>query len=165
LLQHPCRICGWLHTGLHLKGRPRAYYVVADGQGELEIDSRGKLVAKPAIDEMGMARTRFEYPRHRPRETSEGEGKQAAKRDDDVIDCDRALAGYVYHMIKRHSDKERLQLKYEEIFGNLQRAAYPDHAARETAYASNEMHYQEEREEAEQAGKSWFQQMEGWEDS
>jgi hypothetical protein len=71
--EHLCKICGWLHTGLHLKGRPKALYVVADGQGELEIDSRGKLFAKPATDEMGMARTRFEYPRHRPRETSEGE--------------------------------------------------------------------------------------------
>ena len=32
--KHDCKICGCRHRGRHLKGRPRAYYVVADGQGE-----------------------------------------------------------------------------------------------------------------------------------
>jgi hypothetical protein len=28
-----CAVCGWKHNGKHLKGRPRAFYLVADGQG------------------------------------------------------------------------------------------------------------------------------------
>jgi hypothetical protein len=94
--------------------------LVADGQGELYQDKFGKLQAKPAIDELGQARTRFEYPRHRPRETSDGEEKQAAKKDDDVIDTDKALMGRVFSMIKPLSDRERLDLKYREIIERLQ---------------------------------------------
>ena len=119
--EHHCSICGWLHNGQHLKGRPRALYLVADGQGELFIDKFGKVQAKPAIDEMGQARTRFEYPRHRPRETADGEEKGAAKKDDDIIDTDKALAGKVYAMIKPLSDRERIELKYREIYERLQR--------------------------------------------
>jgi hypothetical protein len=163
--EHLCRICGWYHTGSHLKGRPRALYVVADGQGELYVDKFGKLAVKPAIDELGQARTRWEYPRHRPRETADGEEKGAAKKDDDIIDTDRALAGRVFYMIKRLSDKERLQLKYEEILAKVKGAAYPDYAARETAYMSVDLHHREEEEAIGQENKSWFQQLEGWEES
>ena len=96
-------------------------YVVADGQGELLIDEFGKLAAKPARDELGQAQTRWEYPRHRPRETSDGEEKQAAKKDDDIIDTDKALTGRVFSMIKPLSDRERFELKYREIYEQLQR--------------------------------------------
>jgi hypothetical protein len=96
-------------------------YLVADGQGELLIDKFGKLTAKPALDAFGMARTRWEYPSHRPRETSDGEEKQAAKKGDDVIDTDKALTGRVFSMIKPLSDRERLDLKYREIYEQLQR--------------------------------------------
>src|SRR5262249_40945842 len=54
---HKCRICGCEHNGLHLRGRPRAFYLVADGQGELLKDQRGKLALKPATDEWAMPRT------------------------------------------------------------------------------------------------------------
>jgi hypothetical protein len=37
-----CLICGLKHWGQHLRGRPRAFYVVADGQGELFIDTTGR---------------------------------------------------------------------------------------------------------------------------
>jgi hypothetical protein len=121
--EHHCSICGWLHNGQHLKGRPRALYVVADGQGELFVDKFGKLKAKPAIDELGMARTRWEYPRHRPRETSDGEEKRAPKKDDEMIDNDKALVGRAFSMIKPLSDRERLDLKYREIIERLQGVA------------------------------------------
>jgi hypothetical protein len=162
---HLCPICGWEHNGSHLKGRPRALYVVADGQGELYVDKMGKLQAKPAIDELGQARTRWEYPRHRPRETADGEEKQAAKRDDDIIDTDRALTGRVFYMVKRLSDQERLTLKYREIYEKLQGAHYPDAAARENAYMSTYVNHEREREEVEQEGKSWLGRLDGWDQS
>lgn len=123
---HPCSICGWEHDGQHLQGRPRVYYLVADGQGELEVDKFGKLGAKPAVDELGQARTRFEYPRHKPRETSDGEEKSAAKKDDDIIDADKALAGRVFYMIKALSDRERLDLKYRKIYERVAAESVPE---------------------------------------
>ena len=162
---HLCRICGWEHRGAHLKGRPRAYYVVADDQGELYVDNLGKLAAKPAMNEMGMARTRWEYPRHRPRETSEGEEKQAAKRDDDIIDTDRALIGRVFYMLNRLSDEEQLQLKYREIYEKMQQATYPDEAARATAYMSMEYYREAERRHMEsQRNGHYLSQLDGWDE-
>jgi hypothetical protein len=111
---HNCKICGWEHSGLHLRGRPRALYVVADGQGELTIDQRGKLQAKPATDELGMPRTRFEYPKYRPAETSQGEEKSAPKINDDIIDTDRALVGRVFNAIKPLSPQEAKALRVAE---------------------------------------------------
>jgi hypothetical protein len=113
---HFCKICGWKHNGEHLRGKPRAFYVVADGQGELTVDKAGRLMAKPALDEFGMARTRFEYPKHKPRETAEGEEKDAPKINDEMVDTDRAIIGKVFYMIKRLSPEEQLKLKYMEIF-------------------------------------------------
>jgi hypothetical protein len=81
----------------------------------------GKLEAKGAVDEYGQARTRFEYPRHRPRETADGEEKAAAKKDDDIVDTDKALVGRIFALIKPLSDRERIELKYREIIEQLQR--------------------------------------------
>jgi hypothetical protein len=97
----------------------------------LVINKYGRLVAKPALDEFGQAHTRFEYPRHRPRETADGEEKQAAKKDDDIINTDRALAGRVYYMIKSLTNEERLRLKYEVIYDRLRGVSYPDAVSRE----------------------------------
>src|SRR6185503_6914865 len=85
---HQCRICGWGHNGGHLKGRPRIFDVVADGRGELIIDDHGRLAVQPALDEMGQARTRWEYPKHKPRETADGEEKDAPKINDEMVDTD-----------------------------------------------------------------------------
>lgn len=110
---HDCSICGWRHAGEHLKGRPRAFYLVADGQGELSKNASGKLLVAPAIDEYGQARTRWEYPRHRPKHSTEGEEKDAPKRDDEMVDTDRALAGFVYALVKRLPDDERMKFLVE----------------------------------------------------
>lgn len=160
---HLCRICGWHHDGEHLRGKPRAFYVVADGQGELIEDKLGKLACLPALDEMGQARTRFEYPRHQPRETADGEEKTAAKRDDDIIDTDRALVGRVFYMIKRLSADEQIKLKYQEIFEGVQYGVYADGAARETAYMSAGLHYAEQQAKAERENLSWAARLDGWE--
>jgi hypothetical protein len=161
---HLCPICKWKHKGRHLKGRPRAYYLVADGQGELYVNNRGRLQAQAGLDELGQARTRFEYPRYRPRETADGEEKGAAKRDDDIIDTDRALMGRVFHMIRRLTPQEELELKYREIHEQLQGVSYPDEHARVAAYMTAEYNRREEEIEASKASKSWLQQLDGWED-
>jgi hypothetical protein len=119
---HFCKLCGWEHSGEHLIGRPRAYWLVADGQGELYVDNRGNRQCRPAKDEWGMARMRFEYPRHRPRETADGTEKEAPKIYDDFIDVDKALAGYVFYMAKSLSSEERLKLRYREILEQAQGA-------------------------------------------
>lgn len=112
--EHQCEICGWRHRGEHLQGRPRQYFVVADGQGELIVDKVGKLQVKPALDETGMARTRWEYPRHHPKHSTDGEEKDAPKRDDEMVDTDRAMMGRVYGLVKRLPEQERILLKYYE---------------------------------------------------
>ena len=162
---HLCSICGWQHTGRHLIGRPHAFWIVADGQGELRVNKLGKLEAAPAKDEWGMARTRFEYPRHRPRETAEGEQKEAAKVYDDFVDVDKALAGYTFYMSKPLSNEERLKLKYQEIYNEAAGGVYVDASAREAALTAAPLRYEEERERIEnEAPKSWLQELEGWDD-
>ena len=163
---HPCEICGGIHNGRHLLGRPRAFYVVADGQGELRINNLGKLEAAPAIDEWGMRRTRHEYPLHRPRETSEGEEKQAAKVFDDFVDTDKALMAYVFNMVGRLSDEERRKLRRKEIYDRAAGVTYVDAEARMAALTSMPLRYGEEEERSrDEAPKSWFQELEGWEDA
>jgi hypothetical protein len=161
---HYCEICKWKHKGIHLKGRPRAYFLVEDGQGELYEDDRGKLKARPGLNELGQARTRFEYPRHRPRETADGEEKGAPKKEDDIIDTDRALIGRAFYMIKRLTPQEELALKYREIHEQLQGVSYPDEQARIAAAMSAEYNRREEELEAKKQSRSWLQELEGWED-
>ena len=121
------------------------------------MDKLGKRQCRPAVDEWGMRRTRYEYPLHRPRETADGEEKQAAKVFDDFVDTDKALAGYVFYMAKALSDQERLKLVYKEIYDKVRGATYPDAAAREAALTAVPLHYEEERQRIEdEAPKSWI---------
>jgi hypothetical protein len=125
----------------------------------------GKLEAKPAVDEFGQARTRWEYPRHRPRETADGEEKQAAKKDDDIIDTDRALVGRVWYMVKSLSLEEQINLKYKEIMDRARAAAYPDAQARETALISAGIHWTEENKRAYDDARGYLSQLDGWDES
>lgn len=122
---HRCEVCGWEHAGSHLQGRPRAFYLVANGQGELRVDRSGKLVAAPAIDEHGQARTRWEYPRHRPKHSTEGEEKEAPKRDDEMVDTDRALVGRVNHLIKALTPAQRAFLLWKPRLAIIAAIANP----------------------------------------
>ena len=94
-----------------------------------------------------------------------GEEKGAAKVYDDFIDTDRALMGRAYYMLKRITPEEALRLRYREIEEELQGVVYSDGLAREAAYTSMPLRMAEEREQIEEAGKSWLQQLEGWEDA
>src|SRR5262249_12486482 len=62
--EHPFRKYpkGHPREGQPLMGRPRMYFVVEDGQGELYIDGNGKLRVTGAKDAGGFARARYEMP-------------------------------------------------------------------------------------------------------
>lgn len=104
---------GHPQAGQPLQGRPRVYFIVDDSQGELVWDAaQQKLRVAPAVDERGMARTRFEYPLYRKPSTSEGaERKDPPKRDDDIIDTDRAIAGRLFLGLDPLTMEERVQLR------------------------------------------------------
>lgn len=143
---HDCMVCGREHVGEHLTGRPKAFYVVANGQGELKVDVSGKLVVAPAIDEHGQARSRWEYPRHRPKQSTDGEEKDAPKRDDDVIDTDRALVGRVHGMIKVLTPEQRARLKWQPRLAAI--AAIANAADRAIQEISAQMHMHRDVEKA-----------------
>lgn len=162
---HACRICNSSHKGNHLQGRPRAFFIVADGQGELYEDAMGKLQAKPAIDEMGMARTRDEYPNYRKPDTSEGaEKKDAPKLRDDIIDCDRALVGRVGPQIEPLTPEQRAFLWVEERLPMGAIAAMPADA-QIYGQMSRDLHIRERLEEEKKKEQSWFEKLDGWSDS
>jgi hypothetical protein len=85
--EHPFRVYpqGHPHAGKPLMGRPRIYFVVADGQGELYCDGDGKLRVRGARDSHGLARCRYEMPLYSHRNA----GKK--KIDDDFVDALRGL--------------------------------------------------------------------------
>lgn len=84
---HPFRVYpqGHPHAGLPIMGRPRIFFVVADGQGELYCDSDGKLRVRGATDSRGLARLRYEMPLYSHR------NQGAKKIDDDAVDSLRGL--------------------------------------------------------------------------
>lgn len=76
---------GHPQSGRPLMGRPRIFFVVADGQGELYLDSNGRLRVVGATDSNGMARARYEIPLYSHRNTGQ------KKIDDDFVDSLRGL--------------------------------------------------------------------------
>lgn len=80
---HPFRVHPL--TKKPLMGRPRLYFVVADGQGELYCDIDGKLRVRGATSAAGLARARFEMPIYNHRNNGD------KKLDDDFVDALRGL--------------------------------------------------------------------------
>lgn len=72
-------------SGRPLKGCPRIFFIVEDGQGELLLDPSGQLYVAGARDARGFARARFEMPLYEYRNTGE------KKIDDDFVDGFRGL--------------------------------------------------------------------------
>lgn len=72
-------------TNEPLQGRPRLIFVVADGQGEIYVDSEGRLRVRGPKDAAGMARARFEMPLYSHRNS----GK--SKINDDFVDAFRGM--------------------------------------------------------------------------
>jgi len=120
--RHKCMLCNRAHAGNHLVGRPRMYFVVGRGQGELYEDEKGELARRPAIDEAGMARTRFEYPNYRKPDTAAGgEKKDPPKIGDDIIDDDRAILGRIGTTLEPLTDAQRVWLRVQTAFPDDQR--------------------------------------------
>lgn len=67
-------------TGLPILGCPRIFFIVADKQGELKVDSFGKFYVAQPIDSKGFSRARFEIPLYNHKNTGQN------KTDDDYVD-------------------------------------------------------------------------------
>lgn len=116
-LPHPFRVFpkGHARAGRPLDKCPMAFFITAVGQSEPYMDQRGELAALPALNEDGQARTRFEYANYRKPDTAQGdEKKDPPKRDDDIIDCDRAIAGD--DEVEPLTAEERLALRMMKRF-------------------------------------------------
>jgi hypothetical protein len=111
--------------GRPLMGRPRIYFVVEDGQGELYLDGDGKVRVRGAIDSNGLARCRYEMPLYSHRNA----GKK--KIDDDFVDALRGLMSTFGVQADALTDEEELV------------AATPEQYRPENAYAGG---YSPERE-------------------
>jgi hypothetical protein len=102
-------------TGESLMGRPRFYLIVADGQGEI-FESSGRWLVRPAIDESGCVRLRYEFPLyHYPQTQDGGEKPLPLKRDDDGVDATKHLANVFF---PRPKPKTREELIEEQLHPN-----------------------------------------------
>jgi len=73
-------------TGKRLRGRPRIYFIVSDGQGELYRDAEGHIRVRQPTDAGGLIRLRQEIPVFNERSTG------ANKKFDDAVDALRGIA-------------------------------------------------------------------------
>lgn len=104
-------------TGETLMGRPRFYLIVADGQGEL-FESGGQWLVRPAADEAGCARLRFEFPLYHYPQTQDGDEKPLPlKRDDDAIDATKHLANVFFPRRRQKTHEEKIE---ERLHPNYQ---------------------------------------------
>lgn len=101
-------------TGQPLQGRPRLYFIVADGQGELYYDKDGKLKVRQAIDNKGLARLRWEIPKYRNRLDATGmeDDKPENKRDDDAVDALKGLLDKFLPKVASFSKQEKLEMQF-----------------------------------------------------
>lgn len=146
--EHPFRRypAGHRQAGRKLVGRPRVYWIVARGQGELVHDETkpDELGVMPAVDERGQSRTRWEAPRYRKPDTSTGaEKKDPPKIGDDMMDIGRAIIGRIYMSLRSLSAEERVDLKMREVFKD-EPSLVPrlDDAALRTYYMTRDIHRQ-----------------------
>lgn len=111
---HPFRIHPL--TGEPLMGCPRLFFIVDDGQGELYIDSQGRLAVKQAINSGGLARLRWEIPQYHNRIDASGleTNKPEDKRDDDAVDGLKGLLDKFLPRLARLSPEEREDQKLAE---------------------------------------------------
>jgi len=123
--KHPFRVypTGHPEAGKPLHGKPRVFFIAGNDpgcatcraldyeQGSVYWDgTESKLKLRPSVDEHGQARTLFEYPNYRKPDTAQGtEKKDPPKRDDDIIDCDRAIAGDLFPTIQAMTFEERVE--------------------------------------------------------
>lgn len=118
--------------GKPLMGRPRFFVIVPDAQGELFFEKdEMELRVRGAVDNLGMARLRYEFPKYRNPVTAAGQEKAKpnpkAHGEDDAIDALRGLANLFFPTVKDMSEEERIEtllhdnLKAENIEKRRQR--------------------------------------------
>lgn len=90
-------------------GRPRLYLIVADDQGEL-YKQNGQWNVRPAIDERGLARLRYEFPRYRYPATLDGMQKEKPIAfEEDALCALRYLANVFFPRRAPKSYQERVE--------------------------------------------------------
>jgi len=152
---HPFRVypLGHPKAGEPLVGRPVLYLVVADGQGELYFDlETGELKVRPALDEDGLSRTRYEFPKYRY--PTRGQGAEAAKpvkMEDDAMDAMKAAVARCKPFMEMLTGGERHRLEYQQ--GMTRAASEPDPVSQATAAASEL--YWLKRKEREEKPADW----------
>lgn len=101
-----------LLAGKPLKGRPRFFVIVPDAQGELYCDDEGVLRVRGAVDSLGMARLRYEFPKYRNPVSTSGQEKSKPNPkvhgEDDALDALKGLANVFFPAIQRMSEEDRI---------------------------------------------------------
>lgn len=93
--------------GLPVQGRPRMFWIVPDEQGDLCIDSNGRLYVRGAKDASGFARARFEMPLYSYKNSGD------KKIDDDYVDGLLGLMNVFGASPDGKTFSEEFQIKYE----------------------------------------------------
>jgi hypothetical protein len=141
-----------------LKGRPRLFFVVADGQGELKRAASGVFTVAQAKDSAGLVNLRRQVGRyHYP---PEEEGKPAGqmrprKIDDDCVDILRAFATHRWPKPAEMTDAEERDSHRPVGLRNADIAAITDHGEAARAHLS-QMVYDAEHFKSEPEGRGYF---------
>jgi len=148
----------------HLMGRPRLFLVVADGQGECYRDDLGEWCVRPAIDEGGLARLRWEIPQYHYPKTLAGEEKERVdKKNDDAVDALRGLANKFFPTV---SPKTAEELREEALPPTVRQAAVEEKPRgtweREGAEMARDVALGKWRKQQEQENASPDDPFSGW---
>lgn len=140
---HPFRVypSGHKHAGMPIMGRPRIYFVVADGQGELYCDGDGKVRVRGATDSGGLARCRYEMPLYSHRNAGQ------KKIDDDFVDGLRGLMSTFGVKAGELTASERFESQIPEEYrlANLLQPSATSLTGRMTISPSDQMAYDLQR--------------------
>jgi hypothetical protein len=141
-------------TNERLQGRPRLYFVVEDGQGELYYDAEGRLRVRGARDALGLARLRAEIPEF------DDAASGTNKTFDDAVDALRGMAAAFFVDPDDLTDEERTERKLPSKIRkeNIRRLPVAEQAR---AVLANQMWKEEltEPKEDEMDGFYWEQRL------
>jgi hypothetical protein len=135
--------------GKPLMGRPRIYFVAADGQGELYVDGDGKIRVRGATSSAGLARCRYEMPLY-------SHLNQGSKKiDDDFVDALRGLMSTfgVHAGELTATEKFEQQIPEEYRLANLLQPSATSLTGRKTMSATDQLAYELQRQFAAQRTK------------
>jgi hypothetical protein len=139
-----------------LKGRPRIYFVVADGQGELRVNESGVYTCVEAKDTAGLVNLRRQVVRYHFPDEEEGKpvgAMRPRKIDDDCVDILRAFATHRWPrrppMTQRERDYRALPAHFrDDAIAKLP----PEQASAAIMGARVFLHEREEERERERGG-------------